>query len=79
MTVIPAHRAVTQGAHRRRELGVGREVDRRGLLFVYDVAGQRLRIEVGAQLEGVIGTKEQALELVKKTLAANERESGKRF
>lgn len=38
---------------RARELGVGRDVDKRGLLFVYDVVGQRMRIEVGPGLEGV--------------------------
>jgi hypothetical protein len=37
---------------RARELGVGREVDKRGLLFVYDVVGERMRIEVGPGLEG---------------------------
>jgi hypothetical protein len=38
---------------RARELGVGRDVDKRGLLFVYDVVGQRMRVEVGPGLEGV--------------------------
>ena len=37
-----------------RALGVGRDLDRRGLLFVYDVAARRLRIEVGATMEAVI-------------------------
>jgi hypothetical protein len=37
-----------------RERGVGRDADRRGLLFVYDTSGKRLRLEVGARLEGVI-------------------------
>jgi hypothetical protein len=32
---------------------VGRQVDGRGLLFVYDVAHQRMRIEVGPHLEQV--------------------------
>jgi len=36
-----------------RTLGVGKETDRRGLLFVYDVSAKRLRIEVGPNLEGV--------------------------
>jgi hypothetical protein len=39
---------------RARELGLGRSSDRRGLLFVYDVGAQRLRIEVGPKLEGII-------------------------
>ena len=39
---------------RARELGVGRASDRRGVLFVYDLADRRLRIEVGPQLEGVL-------------------------
>lgn len=38
---------------RMRTLGVGKETDRRGLLFVYDVGKKRLRIEVGPNLEGV--------------------------
>ncbi|HEY5022909.1 MAG TPA: TPM domain-containing protein [Gemmatimonadaceae bacterium] len=38
---------------RARQLGVGRETDKRGLLFVYDVAGQRMRVEVGPGLEGI--------------------------
>jgi hypothetical protein len=37
-----------------RALGVGRDLDRRGLLFVYDVAARRLRIEIGGTMEGVI-------------------------
>jgi uncharacterized membrane protein YgcG len=36
-----------------RELGIGRESDRRGMLFVYDMAGEHLRIEVGPRLEDV--------------------------
>ena len=36
-----------------RTLGVGKEVDRRGLLFVYDVESKRLRVEVGPRLEDV--------------------------
>lgn len=36
-----------------RQLGLGRDTDRRGLLFVYDVRGQRMRIEVGPGLEGI--------------------------
>ncbi len=38
---------------RAREIGIGRESDRHGMLFVYDVKGEHLRIEVGPQLEGV--------------------------
>ena len=38
---------------RARQLGLGRDTDRRGLLFVYDVRGQRMRIEVGPGLEGI--------------------------
>lgn len=38
---------------RARSLGIGQETGRRGLLFVYDLADQRLRIEVGAKLEGI--------------------------
>lgn len=37
-----------------RKMGVGQGVDRRGLLFVYDLAQQRLRVEVGAQMEPII-------------------------
>lgn len=36
---------------RARELGVGRETGRRGLLFVYDVASRDLRVEVGPLLQ----------------------------
>jgi hypothetical protein len=39
--------------NRMRQMGVGKETDRRGLLFVYDVDGKRLRIEVGPRLEEV--------------------------
>jgi uncharacterized membrane protein YgcG len=42
------------GVRMARSLGVGRDADRRGLLFVYDVADRRLRLEVGAQMEPVI-------------------------
>ena len=38
---------------RVRDIGIGRESDRRGLLIVYDLAAQRMRIEVGPQLECV--------------------------
>jgi tetratricopeptide (TPR) repeat protein len=38
---------------RAREMGIGRETDKRGMLFVYDVGGRRMRIEVGPGLEGV--------------------------
>lgn len=37
-----------------RQMGVGQESGRRGLLFVYDAAGKRLRIEIGPHLEGII-------------------------
>ncbi len=36
-----------------RELGVGQDMNRRSMLFVYDVANQRMRIEVGPELEGM--------------------------
>jgi uncharacterized protein len=39
--------------NRAREMGIGREMDRRSMLFVYDVKGQRMRIEVGPQMEGM--------------------------
>jgi len=38
---------------RARELGMGRDMNRRSLLFVYDVAGQRMRVEVGPGMEGM--------------------------
>jgi uncharacterized protein len=38
---------------RARELGIGRETNRRAALFVYDAAGRRMRIEVGPMLEDV--------------------------
>jgi tetratricopeptide (TPR) repeat protein len=38
---------------RARDLGLGRDMNRRSLLFVYDVAGQRMRIEVGPGMEGM--------------------------
>jgi tetratricopeptide (TPR) repeat protein len=38
---------------RARELGLGHDMNRRSLLFVYDVAGQRMRIEVGPGMEGM--------------------------
>ncbi|MEP6574194.1 MAG: TPM domain-containing protein [Gemmatimonadota bacterium] len=37
---------------RARDLGVGKESGRRGLLIVYDLADRRMRLEVGAKLEG---------------------------
>ncbi|MEP6733119.1 MAG: TPM domain-containing protein [bacterium] len=43
----------TFARERARSLGLGRTTDRRGLLLVYDVDGQQLRIEVGPGLEGV--------------------------
>jgi hypothetical protein len=38
---------------RAREIGLGQETDRHGLLILYDVEGGRMRIEVGSRLEGV--------------------------
>lgn len=43
---------VTFARIRARELGVGRSSGGRGMLFVYDVSRERLRIEVGPGLEG---------------------------
>jgi hypothetical protein len=37
-----------------RAMGMGRDSDRRGVLFVYDVAGHRLRVEVGPMMEPII-------------------------
>jgi hypothetical protein len=37
-----------------RELGVGRDAGRRGLLFIYDTSAHRLRLEVGATMEPII-------------------------
>jgi uncharacterized protein len=42
------------GVRMARKMGVGQGLDRRGLLFVYDVAQRRLRIEVGMQMEPII-------------------------
>jgi TLP18.3/Psb32/MOLO-1 phosphatase superfamily protein len=39
---------------RMRELGMGRESGRRGLLLVYDRSSARIRIEVGPALEGLL-------------------------
>jgi len=39
---------------RARALGIGRRLDRRGVLFAYDLSRQRLRIEVGPTLQGVL-------------------------
>ena len=36
-----------------RALGIGRTLDRRGVLFAYDLSGRRLRIEVGPTLQGI--------------------------
>jgi uncharacterized protein len=36
-----------------RELGMGRDMNRRSMLFVFDVTNQRMRIEVGPELEGM--------------------------
>jgi tetratricopeptide (TPR) repeat protein len=39
---------------RARELGLGRDADKRGLLFVYDFSSpQRMRIEVGPGMQGI--------------------------
>jgi uncharacterized protein len=44
----------TYALRRARELGVGRDADKRGLLFVYDLSSpQRMRIEVGTGLEAI--------------------------
>jgi hypothetical protein len=42
----------TYALKRVRELSVGRDTDKRGLLLVYDIDGQRMRAEVGPGLEG---------------------------
>jgi uncharacterized protein len=39
---------------RMRELGIGRESGRRGLLLVYDQGAGRLRMEIGPALEGLL-------------------------
>lgn len=39
--------------NRARQLGIGREMDRRSMLFVYDVKGKRMRVEVGPKMEGM--------------------------
>jgi hypothetical protein len=36
-----------------RSLGIGRTLDRRGVLFAYDVSRRRLRIEIGPTLQGI--------------------------
>jgi uncharacterized membrane protein YgcG len=36
-----------------RALGIGQDLDRRGVLFVYDTRRERLRIEVGPTLQGI--------------------------
>jgi uncharacterized membrane protein YgcG len=36
-----------------RSLGIGRTLDRRGVLFAYDVSQRRLRIEIGPTLQGI--------------------------
>jgi tetratricopeptide (TPR) repeat protein len=38
---------------RARELGLGRDMNKRSMLFVYDVAGKRMRVEVGPGMEGM--------------------------
>ena len=38
---------------RARELGMGRTVDRRGVLLAYDVPGRRVRIEIGPTLQHI--------------------------
>ena len=38
---------------RARQLRIGRDVDRRSMLFVYDIPGARMRVEVGPGLEGI--------------------------
>jgi hypothetical protein len=39
--------------HEARSLGIGQGQDRRGLLFAYEMRGQRLRIEVGPTLQSI--------------------------
>lgn len=39
--------------NKARSLGLGRDLNRRSLLFVYDVAGKRMRVEVGPGMEGM--------------------------
>lgn len=51
---IPGGDLESFALNRLRSLGVGRSVDRRGLVFVYDVERRRLRVEVGPGLDGVI-------------------------
>ena len=36
-----------------RALGIGRDLDRHGVLFAYDVGAQQLRIEVGPTLQDI--------------------------
>jgi len=36
-----------------RAMGIGQNLDRRGILFAYDVRGQRIHIEVGPTLQGI--------------------------
>lgn len=50
---VPEGQLHRYSLERMRSLGVGRMVDRRGMLLVYDVRGKHLRIEVGPQLEGL--------------------------
>lgn len=50
---VPAGDLQSYALNRMRVMGVGKDVDRRGLLFVYDVGSKRLRIEVGPRLEDV--------------------------
>jgi uncharacterized protein len=53
MDQIPSGSLEEFSLRRARALGIGRDLDRRGVLFVYDMQGQRLRVEVGPQLEGI--------------------------
>jgi len=39
--------------HQARALGIGRDIDRRGVLFAYDVRRHTLRVEVGPKLESI--------------------------
>jgi uncharacterized membrane protein YgcG len=39
---------------RARAMGIGKAVDRRSVLFVYDVRNQQMRAEVGPGLEGIL-------------------------
>jgi hypothetical protein len=50
---VPTEKLEMFSVRMARSMGLGRDSDRRGILFVYDVAGQRLRVEVGAMMEPI--------------------------